>query len=146
MKWLFYSDGAFSSSRNQQGFAFVVYHEIDGKLVKQHLFYDGLIGGTNNRAEIYGIIKSLEFIRDNNIKEEVVIYTDSMYCIGTITKGYKQNKNKDLWAILFLLLQDNVKFQHIKGHAGDEGNSLADVWAVFGSQLGGCDNDLINNE
>lgn len=139
-----YADGAYSSSREQQGFSFVVYEEIDNIRIQKHLFYDGLCGGTNNRAEMNACLYALQYLKDNEITEEVTIFTDSMYLIGTFTKNWKMKKNTDMWPSLFALLTPNIKFQHVKGHEGDEGNSLVDKWAVFGSHLNGCAEDITN--
>lgn len=133
-----YCDGAYNSSRNQQGFAFVVFKEEE----QLYLHYDGLLGGTNNRAEMNACLNSLQYLKDNNITEPVTIFTDSMYLIGTFTKNYKMGKNVDMWPKLWALITPNITFQHVKGHAGDVGNTLVDVWAVFGSQLEGCKEDL----
>ena len=133
-----YADGAFSSSRQQQGFSFVLYKGKE----QIHLFYDGLIGGTNNRAEMNACLEGLKYLKEQEITDPVIIYTDSMYLIGTFTMNYKMGKNIDMWPKLWALITPNIKFQHVKGHAGDVGNSLVDRWAVFGSQLEGCKEDL----
>lgn len=132
-----YSDGAYSSSRDQGGWAFAFY--IDDVLVK--LKYDGLVNTTNNRMEIMGCIKAMEFLKHNKITDPVTIFTDSMYVIGTMTKNWKMKKNTDLWPIMFDLVTPNIKFQHVKGHEGNEGNCLCDKWAQFASHVDGCDTD-----
>jgi len=131
-----YSDGAYSSSRDQGGWAF--YIDIEPRVLK----YDGLVSTTNNRMEIYGCIKAMEYIRDNNITENITIFTDSMYVIGTMTKNWKMKKNIDLWPIMFKLVTPNIRFVHVKGHEGNVGNSLCDTWAVFSSHLEGCEIDI----
>jgi ribonuclease HI len=140
-----YTDGAYSSNRNQQGFSYVVYKEIENVWCKTHLYYEGLLGGTNNRAEIYACIAALKYVKNNNITEEVTIFTDSMYVVGTVTKNWKKNKNTDLWGKLFSLLTPNVTFVHVKGHSTDDKNNLCDIWAVFASHMSGCRNDLIKD-
>ena len=49
-----YTDGAYSSSRNQGGWAFVVVQNNE-VIYKE---YDGLINTTNNRMEIMGVLKA----------------------------------------------------------------------------------------
>ena len=142
-KYSIYADGAYSSARDQQGFSFVVYEELEGgKRLQKHLFYNGLCGGTNIRAEMNACLSALKYISENNITDEVTIFTDSMQIIGTFTKNWKMNKNTDMWPSLWKLITPNIHFQHVKGHEGDEGNSLVDKWAVFGSQLMGCGIDI----
>ena len=58
-----YTDGAYSSSRDQGGWAFVVVKD-DELLYKE---YDGLLNTTNQRMEIIAMIKTLEFIKTYSI-------------------------------------------------------------------------------
>ena len=86
--------------------------------------------GTNNRAEMMGPIIALEFLKANKIKFDVIhFYSDSQYVVNTINKGWRKRKNTDLWTRLDALLEDHHKFHWIKGHAGNEGNELADKYA-----------------
>ena len=45
---------------------------------------------TNNKAELIAILFALQECHKNNIKDKIVIYTDSQYCIDAITKWYDQ--------------------------------------------------------
>ena len=132
-----YTDGAYSSSRNQGGWAFVVVQ--DNKII--HKEYDGLLNTTNNRMEIMGVLKALEWIKQNSISLPIKIYTDSMYVVGTLTKNWKMKKNIDLWQILLPLVNKDIEYLHVKGHNGDKFNEECDKWAVFGSNLLNCKND-----
>ena len=132
-----YTDGAYSSSRNQGGWAFVVIQ--DNKVIYKE--YDGLINTTNNRMEIMGMLKALELINKNLIPLPIKIYTDSMYVIGTLTLNWKMKKNIDLWQILIPLINKDIEYLHVKGHDGNKFNEECDKWAVFGSNLLNCKND-----
>ena len=132
-----YTDGAYSSSRNQGGWAFVVVQ--DNKIIYKE--YDGLINTTNNRMEIMGMLKALEWINKNLIPLPIKIYTDSMYVIGTLTLNWKMKKNIDLWKILIPLVNKDIEYLHVKGHDGNKFNEECDKWAVFGSNLLNCKND-----
>ena len=132
-----YTDGAYSSSRNQGGWAFVVIQDNKG-IYKE---YDGLINTTNNRMEIMGMLKALEWINKNSIPLPIKIYTDSMYVIGTLTLNWKMKKNIDLWQILIPLVNKDIEYLHVKGHDGNKFNEECDKWAVFGSNLLNCKND-----
>ena len=132
-----YTDGAYSSSRNQGGWAFVVIQ--DNKVIYKE--YDGLINTTNNRMEIMGMLKALEWINKNSIPLPIKIYTDSMYVIGTLTLNWKMKKNIDLWQILIPLVNKDIDYLHVKGHDGNKFNEECDKWAVFGSNLLNCKND-----
>ena len=132
-----YTDGAYSSSRNQGGWAFVVVQNNE-VIYKE---YDGLINTTNNRMEIMGMLKALEWINKNSIPLPIKIYTDSMYIIGTLTLNWKMKKNIDLWQILIPLVNKDIEYLHVKGHEGNKFNEECDKWAVFGSNLLNCKND-----
>ena len=132
-----YTDGAYSSSRNQGGWAFVVVQNNE-VIYKE---YDGLINTTNNRMEIMGMLKALEWINKNLIPLPIKIYTDSMYVIGTLTLNWKMKKNIDLWQILIPLVNKDIEYLHVKGHDGNRFNEECDKWAVFGSNLLNCKND-----
>lgn len=132
-----YCDGAYSSSRNQGGWAFVVVQ--DNKVIYKD--YDGLMNTTNQRMEIMAMIKTLSWLKNYSISVPIKIYTDSMYVIGTITKNYNKNANNDLWDILIPLVNKDIEYLHVKGHNGDKFNEECDKWAVFGSKLLNCKND-----
>ena len=132
-----YCDGAYSSSRNQGGWAFVVVQ--DNKVIYKD--YDGLMNTTNQRMEIMAMIKTLSWLKNYSISIPIKIYTDSMYVIGTIIKNYNKNANNDLWDILIPLVNKDIEYLHVKGHNGDKFNEECDKWAVFGSKLLNCKND-----
>jgi ribonuclease HI len=75
-----------------------------------------------------------------------VIVTDSQYCVNGATQwvhGWKANgwktaqkqpvKNKPLWERVDKLARlTGATFEWVKGHNGDFGNNLADLWATDG--------------
>ena len=132
-----YTDGAYSSSRNQGGWAFIVVQNNE-VIYKE---YDGLVNTTNNRMEIMGMLKALKWVKQNSIPLPIKIYTDSMYVIGTLTLNWKMKKNIDLWQILIPLVNKDIEYLHVKGHDGNKFNEECDKWAVFGSNLLNCKND-----
>lgn len=132
-----FCDGAYSSSRNQGGWAFVVIK--DNEVIYKN--YDGLFNTTNQRMEIMAMIEALKFTKLFSKPVPIKIYTDSMYVIGTITKNYNMNANQDLWQILLPLVNKDIEYIHVKGHNGNKFNEECDKWAVFGSNLLNCKND-----
>ena len=122
-----YCDGACSGNPGPGGWAFVIPSldvEVSGYCEDT----------TNNRMEITAVVQSLEYIKKyyNDI-DPIEIVTDSQYVINTMTKGWKKNKNTDLWSTLDSLL---VEFQHrviwtwVKGHADNKYNQRCDELAV----------------
>ena len=124
-----YTDGAYSSSRNQGGLGIVFIK--DNKVIAK--FSKTYKNTTNNRMELMAVIIALQSIKDEN---EITIYSDSMYVIGTATQGWKRKKNLDLWekydAVIDLF--KTVTFKHVKGHSTNVFNNLCDEMAVAASQ------------
>jgi ribonuclease HI len=98
---------------------------------------------TNNRMELLAVIEAL-----NALKRpcEVIVHTDSQYVhkgisewlAGWKAKGWKTAskapvKNVDLWQALDeARLRHQIEWRWIKGHAGHEGNEMADELANRG--------------
>lgn len=126
-----YTDGAYSSSRNQGGWAFVVLKDD----IKISQGYDTVFNTTNNRMEVQSAIEAIKEMINQDIKE-FVLYSDSMYLIGTMTLNWKRKKNIDLWIELDTLTQGlTIEWKHTKGHAGDKYNEYCDMLAVHASNL-----------
>jgi ribonuclease HI len=125
-----YSDGAYSSLRNQGGWAFVAIQNN----IKIHSSFFPIEGGTNNVAEIQSCIEACSWAKKNNYNEFTLI-TDSQYVIGAITRGNKRNKNIELLAKLDKTIEGlTIIWKHVHGHFGDKYNELCDVLAVTASQ------------
>ncbi|SBS30307.1 Ribonuclease H [Marinomonas aquimarina] len=98
---------------------------------------------TNNRMELMGAIEGLKALKEPC---QVALYTDSSYVQKGITewlagwkrKGWKTAskqpvKNQDLWQQLDEMCQKHqVEWHWVKGHAGIEGNEIADELANQG--------------
>lgn len=128
-----YTDGAYSSSRDMGGFAFVVLENKE----KIYSYFFNESNTTNNRMEIVAVLKALYWLKETGkLNEDIVIYTDSMYVIGSMTKNWKRNKNVDLFNELDNIYKQfkTIVFMHVKGHSGDKYNELCDKLAVIASQ------------
>jgi ribonuclease HI len=102
---------------------------------------------TNNRAEVYAVIRALEICDDE--KKSLEIMTDSMYVINAINKWIKKwetnewltiknqpVKNSDLLKRLKQLIDNrigSVQLTFVKGHEGNYGNEQADKLSKEGS-------------
>lgn len=100
---------------------------------------------TNNRAEMFAIIRALEELYKLVISNEqwlwkkiITIFTDSKLIVNTMNKGWKKKANRDLWVKIDRKIVDLqskhilVKFNWVKGHNGNEGNEIADELANEG--------------
>lgn len=130
-----YTDGAYSSSRDQGGIGIVVLKED-----KKVLEYSNMFKRTsNNQMELIAVILALRTITKSY--DSITIFTDSQYVIGCATLGWKRKKNVKLWQEYdkqfeqISSLCPNITFTHIKGHNGDKWNEYCDKLAVKASQL-----------
>lgn len=132
--YIVYTDGAYSSSRDQGGIGVVVLKD-NKPILKYSKMYKNT---TNNRMELGAIIVALKAIRKPI--DSVIIYTDSMYCVGCASLGWKRKKNQLLWKVFDRELErvnalcPSIEFKHVKGHEGNYYNEVCDKLAVKASQ------------
>ena len=107
---------------------------------------------TNNVGEIQAIVKAIERATQMKTIRKLQINTDSEFTINSVNKwmpGWKRKgwrkadgkevANKDDFIVLDKVIQSakvekiEIKWQHVKGHAGIEGNEEADKLAVAGA-------------
>ena len=129
-----YTDGACSGNPGPAGIGVVMLYKGRRKEISRYI---GL--ATNNIAELEAIKTGLESVRNPNLP--IVLYTDSSYCLGLLTKGWKAKQNQELVQKIRLLVNrfKNLQFVKIKGHAGHPENERADRLAVDAIQTGGAD-------
>jgi len=126
-----YSDGAYSSSRNRGGWAYVILKDDE----KIHHDYGDVFDTTNNRMEIISCMEGLKYCKTFGIKE-VTVFSDSMYLIGTMSKSWRRNKNQDLWIEMEDVISGlSIEWKHTKGHANDKWNNYCDMLASFASTI-----------
>lgn len=132
--YICFTDGAFSSNRNQGGVGIIILKDDIPILEYSKMFKNT----TNNKMELIAIIIALRTIKTTI--NSIVVYSDSMYCIGCITLNWKRKKNQDLWKIFDSELDrvkqlcNNIEFIHVKGHSNNKYNNLCDLLAVKASQ------------
>ena len=138
-----YCDGACSGNPGNAGSGLALY---EGKDFPTLIYGDYEELGTNNTAELNALFKALEIASNVNSESIIEICSDSKYSIDCITnwaynwkaKGWKKKggeiKNLELIKkthVLYEKLKDKIIILHVKGHAGVEGNELADRMAVY---------------
>lgn len=130
-----YSDGACEPNPGPGGWAFVVYQ--DGKERYHAYGYEPLT--TNNRMEMTGALRGIEWIAQHAAGGEISFFSDSQYTVRGCNewrlswkkrgwkRGMKPIANLDLWQRLDIaLMASPMLLTWIKGHAGNEGNERAD--------------------
>ncbi len=120
-RYLLYADGACLGNPGPGGWGVVIAEPVEE--------YRELSGGpypatTNNKMEI---MAALEGLRDLAEGAEVIVRSDSSYVVNTMMKGWKRNANADLWRELDReVASRKVRFEWVRGHAGDKNNERAD--------------------
>lgn len=124
-KWIAYTDGACTGNPGPAGAGFIVIAP-DGKIREG---FENLGVGTNNIAELTGVLRAVEGVPNDGVP--LVVHTDSKYAIGVLTKGWKAKANQELIAKIkrALSLRPNVSMVYVPGHAGVPLNERADELA-----------------
>lgn len=146
-----YADGACDPNPGAGGWGFVVYNDCR----EVYYAHGGDLDTTNNRMELLGVIRALEWIGAQGFKPPIRLFCDSRYvCNGANVwrHGWKRNgwnkrgenspkraegeiKNLDLWRDLdWLLTQIPIELEWCKGHAGIVGNERADELSLIGRE------------
>ena len=124
-----HTDGACSGNPGPGGWAAIVVE--DGS---RRTFHGSQERTTNNRMEILAVIKGLEAVPES---AEVTVFSDSQYVVNTMTRKWKRNANKDLWARIDAeASKRRVTWQWVRGHAGDPLNEEADALATRAVKMG----------
>ncbi|MCR5698017.1 MAG: ribonuclease HI [Treponemataceae bacterium] len=146
-----YTDGACSGNPGPGGWGCVILVGGADNPSKEIEMSGGEKSTTNNRMELMAAIQSLSRVaQDEEMKaSEVTLITDSQYVKNGITQwiiNWKKNgwktaskqpvKNQDLWIKLDELTHMlNLKWDWVKGHAGNKYNEICDTLATTAAKL-----------
>jgi ribonuclease HI len=116
-----YTDGASSGNPGPAGIGVVLRFGSHEKEISKHI---GI--ATNNVAELMAIKTALKAIHTTQIP--VRLYTDSQYCFGLLSLGWKPKQNEKLVAAIKKLMErfKDLRILKIKGHDGINDNERAD--------------------
>ncbi|WP_211248232.1 ribonuclease HI [Brackiella oedipodis] len=133
-----WTDGACKGNPGPGGWgAYLTYGSHHKKL------FGGELDTTNNRMELMAVIEALQAL---NKPSTIELYVDSQYVKKGLTEwlpnwikknwrtsANKPVKNADLWQKLQALSEPHhINWHWVKGHAGNEGNEMADTLANQG--------------
>jgi ribonuclease HI len=133
---IIYTDGACLGNPGPGGYGAVLLYQG-----KRRELSGGYRRTTNNRMELMGAIAAFEALK---ARSKVLLYTDSRYVVDAVEKGWAQKwrrngwrkpdkqmaMNPDLWERLLTACSlHEVKFEWVKGHAGNVENERCDVLA-----------------
>ena len=144
-KITFYTDGAGTkgkaTKRTPAGWGWCAKQGSDwlqasGPVVtdNHHLKYLGAVVGSNNTGELSAIIEALLFALEHDY-ERVHVHTDSQWSLNMVTGKWRPKTNKQLVLLAQRLAYKSgmhTTFSWVKGHAGSEGNEVADTLAGEG--------------
>lgn len=127
----FYFDGSFSP--NQPNAGTCCYIQNDGNIITGSV----LQTLTNNRAEISALISGLKYCNQllcSGISINTIhIFGDSLWAMNSVLNVWKGKKNLDLIQLakheISKLKNINIKFYHVRGHTGIEGNEICDKYS-----------------
>ncbi len=135
---IIYTDGACIGNPGPGGYGAVLLFNGERKELS-----GGFRRTTNNRMELLAAVLALEALKEPCA---VTLYSDSQYLVDNYTKGYahgwrkrgwkRSNKepalNADLWErVLQQGERHRVRFQWVKGHAGNTENERCDELSLI---------------
>jgi len=127
-----WTDGACSGNPGPGGWAFVITDRDGNVIIERSGFSEAT---TSNRMEMTAIIETLTFIPNGS---QVHIKTDSRLVANTYNKGWRRNKNLDLWKRFDDAIKRHklVIIEWVKGHNKIKFNERADHLATTAIRAG----------
>jgi ribonuclease HI len=129
---LAFTDGACTGNPGPAGSGAVV-KLPDGRTVERHR---ALGTGTNNIGELTAIQLALDLLAENEVDPltPVMLYTDSQYALGVLTKNWKPKANVELIGSIKAALRPwrRLRIEWVAGHVGVPENERADALARRG--------------
>ncbi len=125
MKYIVYTDGAYSRIHNEGSFAYVML-DAAGNVVKK--LAKKITNENNNRAELKAIIAGIYHLPQNT--EKVKVISDSQYALNTLFGGWSRHANTDLFKIFDDVMSKrtelSIEWKWVRGHSGNEYNEMCD--------------------
>lgn len=134
-----YTDGSAIGNPGPGGYAAILRYQKHEKVLS-----GAFQCTTNNRMELLAVIVALEVLKKKG--QRIVVYSDSRYVVDAVMKGwlhkwlkkgFKKQKNSDLWRRFWQIYQQHeVTLHWVEGHAGHPMNERCDRLAVEAAKKG----------
>jgi ribonuclease HI len=124
MKYIVYTDGAYSQMNDEGAYAFVILTELNNEVKR---FAEKITHETNNRAELKAIIAALHQLPQD--AKKVLVESDSQYALMTLFGSWSRKKNEDLFDVYENIISKRrfvIEWSWVKGHSGDTFNEMCD--------------------
>jgi ribonuclease HI len=114
--------------------------------------------------ELTGLLIALKGIQKTKYPvspfNEIEVYSDSAYLVNAFNQNWIKSwlnncwvnskkepvANQDLWREILKLLPNNITFNKVKGHSGNEYNEIADKMAVYAKTNKDSNIEVLNNK
>ena len=124
-----YTDGSCNNATNRKGGAAYIILK-DNKIIKEANKH--FAGTTSNRMEMLAIISAINSIPEMSA---ITIHSDSKYAINIFSGINHPSANTDLVGLFYKCSKNKiVRFNWVKGHAGNVGNEYVDRLASISNQ------------
>ena len=135
-----YTDGGFKKEPATCSYGVYIVPEVLIE-TKEGVYKYGLVDYeklTSQISEMWACKIALETLLEYDFNnDEIVLYSDSQYCINTMSKWYNSwvkkgtldsKANIELWHEIMHMVKKfkNIKFEWVRGHNGDIHNELVD--------------------
>ncbi len=137
-----YTDGACSGNPGPMGIGCVIFDEGDSYDPGRVEVSEFLGDGTNQRAELLAVDAGLLYVlrrQGSALANKIIVYSDSEYAIGLLSKGWRAKANQELVAAVrktCARFGSRLSFVKVKGHSGDAENERCDELATTAIKRG----------
>lgn len=129
-----YTDGSWDSKTKYGGWGFYLY--IGNKCKEGSGYSPKTTSIKMELVAIYEALLALETLPKEYTDKPILIHTDSMYCVNSLTGEAGTANIQMITRCKELIDKYNCEIKHVKGHSGDMYNEYVDRLAVMARYRG----------